>query len=120
MKDVLLYKGFIGSIHFSAEDSVFFGKVEGINDLVTFEGSSVEEIKKSFHEAVDDYIALCEKTGKEALKSFKGSFNVRISPELHRKALIKATTLGISLNQLIQRAIDKEISDSEAGRRSAD
>ena len=62
MKDILQYKDFIGSVHFSAEDGVLFGKIEGINDLITFEGTNVEEIKKAFQEAVDDYIEICKET----------------------------------------------------------
>lgn len=109
MKDVLIHKGFMGSVHFSARDVVFYGKIEGISDLITFEGKSVKELVSAFHEAVDDYINLCQEAGKEPLKSCKGSFNVRISSDLHIKALKKATVLGVSLNQLIQKAIEKEV-----------
>jgi predicted HicB family RNase H-like nuclease len=111
MKDVLIHKGFLGSVHFSTEDECFFGKIEGIDDLVTFEGQDVKALKKSFHEAVEDYIELCEITKKTVLKSYKGSFNIRISPELHRKAVQKSLMLGISLNQLVQLAIEKELED---------
>jgi predicted HicB family RNase H-like nuclease len=109
MKDTLKYKGFIGSVHFSADDEIFFGKIEGIDDLVTFEGESVQSLIKSFREEVEDYIALCKKLGKEPLKSYKGSLNIRMSPEVHRKAAEKAALLGISLNQLIQKAVEKEV-----------
>jgi len=61
VNDVLTYKGFIGSVHFSAEDDVFFGKVEGINDLITFEGGSVKELKNAFHYVIDEHIKDCEK-----------------------------------------------------------
>jgi predicted HicB family RNase H-like nuclease len=113
MKDVLLYKGFLGSVHLSTEGECFFGKIEGIDDLVTFEGQDVKALKKSFHEAVEDYIDLCKLTNKPLLKSYKGSFNIRISPELHRKAVQKSLVLGISLNQLVLRAIEKELEDLE-------
>ena len=59
MTDKLKYKEFIGSVHFSSEDEVFFGKIEGINDLVTFEGETVKKIKKAFKDAVEDYLELC-------------------------------------------------------------
>jgi len=117
MKDVLIYKGFLGSVHFSSEDECFFGKIEGIDDLVTFEGQNIKALKKSFHEAVEDYIELCEITKKPLLKSYKGSFNIRISPELHRKAVQKSLMLGISLNQLVQQAIEKEVEDSEKSKK---
>ncbi len=69
----LKYKEFIGSVHYSAEDEVFYGKIEGVNDLVTFEGNTVAKLKKAFKEAVNDYTELCEQTGKQIFKSFKGS-----------------------------------------------
>ncbi len=115
MKNILIYKDFLGSVHFSTEDECFFGKIEGIDDLVTFEGQDVKALKKSFHEAVEDYIEICEITKKPLLKSYKGSFNIRISPELHRKAVQKSLMLGISLNQLVQQAIEKEVEDLQNG-----
>lgn len=112
MKDVLRYKDFIGSVHFSAEDECFFGKIEGIDDLVTFEGRDVGELKRAFHEAADDYIDLCRKAGKPLFKSYVGSFNIRMSAELHQKAARKSALLGISLNQFVQRAVEKETRES--------
>ncbi|MDY6861994.1 MAG: type II toxin-antitoxin system HicB family antitoxin [Thermodesulfobacteriota bacterium] len=113
MKDVLQYKNFIGSVHFNAEDNLFHGKIEGISDLVTFEGTNVEEIKTAFQEAVDDYILLCKEAGKSVHKSYKGSFNVRISPDLHKKAVQKALILGMSLNQFVQKVIEDEVSSTQ-------
>ncbi len=111
MKDVLQYNNFLGSVHFSPEDECFFGKIEGIEDLVTFEAQDVDGLKKAFREAVEDYIELCQSTGKPLYKSYKGSFNVRIASDLHKKAMKKSLMLGISLNQLVQKAIEKEVED---------
>jgi predicted HicB family RNase H-like nuclease len=111
MKDIMMHKGFIGTVHYSADDEIFHGRIEGINDLVTFEGSNTKELKEAFIEAIEDYILLCRETGKEPLKSCKGSFNVRIPPDLHIKALIKATTAGISLNHFIKGAIERELAE---------
>jgi len=109
LKDVITYKHFIGSVHFSAEDETFHGKIEGIPDLITYEGKSVMELKRAFREAVEDYLTICKESGKTPHKSFKGSFNVRLTPELHKKAATKAALQGISLNQLVQKAIEKEV-----------
>jgi len=117
MKDILHFEGFIGSVHFSAEDDCFFGKIEGIDDLITFEGQDVKELKKSFRDATEDYIELCKSTGKPLHKSYKGSFNVRIKPELHKKAVQKSLMLGITLNKLVQKAIEKEV-ESQASIQS--
>lgn len=105
------YKDFIGSVSFSAEDEVFYGKIEGINDLVTFEGCSVDELKKAFVEAVEDLIEIAKTTGKPMERSYKGSFNIRIDPELHRTAARKAIESGISLNQLVEEAIEKWVKE---------
>ena len=109
MKDAIKYTEYLGSVHFSAEDDVFYGKIEGVDDLVTFEGKTVTDLRSAFIEAVDDYEQLCKETGKSGLKSYKGSFNIRIAPELHREAARKSVELGISLNQLVEKAIQKMI-----------
>lgn len=109
MKDILRHGDFIGSVHFSAEDDCFFGKLEGIDDLVTFEGRDVAELKRSFREAVEDYIDLCRRSGKPLFKSYGGTFNIRMPADLHRKAARRSALLGISLNQLVQRAVEKEV-----------
>ena len=112
MKDVIEYKNFYGTVHFNSDDNIFYGKIEGISDLVTFEGSNVNEIKESFQEAVEDYIKICKNNNKPLYKSFKGSFNVRISEDLHKKAVIKAITMDVSLNQLVNQAIEHEITNA--------
>jgi predicted HicB family RNase H-like nuclease len=109
MKDSVMYKDFIGSVHYSTDDELFFGRIEGIDDSISFEGSSVEELKCSFHEAVEDYIELCAINGKEPQKAYKGSFNVRISPQLHKKAVQEARIRGISLNQFIEKVIEEKV-----------
>ncbi len=109
MKDKLKYKDFIGSVHFNDADNIFYGKVEGIDSLVSFEGKSVSELRQSFEEAVDDYLEICEQTGKQPMKSFNGTFNIRISPELHRRISEKCYALGIPINKIVRRAIEREV-----------
>jgi predicted HicB family RNase H-like nuclease len=115
MKDVIKYKDHIGSVRFSSEDKLFYGKIEGIDDLVTFEGKSVDELVSAFREAVEDYTDLCETAGKSIQKSYKGSFNVRIDPALHKKAVLLSTDLGLSLNQLVEEAINKYLAEKLPG-----
>jgi predicted HicB family RNase H-like nuclease len=109
MSDSMTYKGYIGTVRYSEEDEVFHGKIEAINDLIMFEGTSVKELKKAFHEAVDDYVETCKEMGREPQKPFKGSFNVRIPSDLHRKAVERATRMGVSLNQLVQKALEEKV-----------
>ncbi|WP_445738044.1 type II toxin-antitoxin system HicB family antitoxin [Mariniflexile sp.] len=84
MSDYLTYKGYFGTVSFNSDDEVFYGKIFGISDLINFEGSSVKELKESFEESLDDYLETCKELKKEPNKTFKGSFNVRLSMELHK------------------------------------
>lgn len=105
MNDILEYKGYYASLHFSSEDEVFYGKLFGIDDLVNFEGSSVKELKKAFQEAVEDYLEACKELGKEPNKTYKGTFNVRITTDLHKEAAFFAASHNISLNDFVKIAI---------------
>ena len=109
MKNLLRYKDYLAIVRFSEEDNCFWGKLEGINGLISFEGQSVEELRASFREAVEDYLELCKMSGQKPEKSYKGSFNIRIDPNLHRQAALKSAALGISLNRFVQGAIEKEL-----------
>lgn len=105
------YKGFVGSVCFSEKDGVFFGKVEGIDGLVNFEGESVAQLTESFHNAVDDYIAYCREEGLPLHKSYTGNLNIRINPETHSRLAIMAKMAGISLNALISRSLDNAVAN---------
>lgn len=110
MNGILKFKGYYAEVHFSAVDDVFFGNLMGISDLISFEGTSVSDLKKAFHEAVEDYLITCEELGKDPEKTYKGSFNVRIPPELHRKAANYASIRKMILNDLVKQAIDGVVS----------
>lgn len=106
MDNVLKYKDYIGTVNYSAEDEVFYGKLFGINDLITFEGDSVSSLKNAFHDAVEDYLETCKRQQKTPEKSYKGSFNVRIPCELHKNAAILAQQNKVTLNELVRAAIN--------------
>jgi len=110
MRDVLTYKGFIGTVFFSADDRVFYGKIEGINDLVTFEGANVDELEEAFKYMVDEHIKDCKKEGIPVEKSYKGSLNVRLSPELQKQITQMALLKGVSLNKFINETLRKGLS----------
>ena len=107
--NTLTYKGYIGSVAFSEKDGVFFGKIEGINGLVNFEGESVKELTHAFHEAVDDYLVYCEENNIEPHKSYSGSLTVKFSPETHSRIAILAKQAGVSINAFIKAAVEKQI-----------
>lgn len=109
--NTLEYRGFNGSVEFDADDGVLFGKLLLINDLVTYEGQSVDEIRQAFQEAVEDYIAQCQQAGKEPNKPLSGVFNVRVGVELHRQAALRAAHDRVKLNQVVVRALQSYLHD---------
>lgn len=113
MKDVIVYKDYVGSVRYSSDDEVFFGKIEGIDDLVTFEGESVPQLKEAFQEAVHDYIEIAKANGKEPEKTYRGSLNIRLKPEVHKRANRLALIRGKTLNQFINDAIEHEIGNNK-------
>jgi len=106
MNGAMEYKGYIGSVGYSEEDEVFHGKLEGLRDLVTYEGTDVRSLKKAFREAVDDYLATCERLSKKPDTPFKGSFNVRVGAELHKRAAVYAAEHRRKLNAVVSEALE--------------
>lgn len=111
MKDMLKYKGYYGSIHYNSEDRIFYGKIAFIRALTSYEGTSADALVSAFEEAVDDYLAICAEQGVEPEKPFKGSFNVRIAPELHQQVAVAASRYGVSLNRFVADALSKAVNE---------
>ena len=107
--NTLEHNGFLGVFNYIEDEDILHGKIEGITDLVTFEGASIAEIKEAFIEAVEDYAELCEEVGKEPMKSYKGVFNVRLTPELHRRAYMQAARRNMNLNQFVRSAVESAL-----------
>lgn len=106
MKNMMEYNGYVGSVEYSGEDGVFFGKVQFIRTLISYEGSDAKSLLKDFYEGVDDYLAMCREKNITPEQPFKGSFNVRVGSNLHRKLAIEAAQRGISLNSLIVECLE--------------
>lgn len=113
MKNYFEFKGYIGSVEFSADDRLFFGKIQGINDLVTFEGASVDELEDAFKAAIIDYLNTCESLGKNPDKIYKGSFNVRVSEKLHYDTALLAKKKGVNLNEVVKAALSYMVEHEE-------
>ncbi len=109
MKNTIEYKNYLGSVEYSDEDEIFYGKILGIRDLVSYQGESVKELKMSFQESVEDYLQACKSSNKIPEKSFKGSFNVRIDADLHRLVFVLSKEKNISLNSFVADAIKEKI-----------
>jgi predicted HicB family RNase H-like nuclease len=96
------YKGYEGSISYDDEAEIFHGEVINTKDVITFQGKSVKELKKTFRESIDDYLAFCEEKGEAPEKPFSGNLVIRIDPELHKKLAIQARKKKKSLNAFIE------------------
>jgi predicted HicB family RNase H-like nuclease len=105
VSSILTHKDYYTVVSFDAGQGYLYGKIEGIADLVTFEADSTDTVQEAFQEAVDDYLAFCADVGKKPDRAYKGKFNVRVDPRLHRAADRRAAEQGKSLNQFVEDAI---------------
>lgn len=111
----LEYKGYVGTAEISEEDGVFHGKLAFLRDLVTYESSTAKGLAKAFREAVDDYLADCAAEARAPDKPFKGQFNVRTSPDLHRAYAALANERGQSLNEVVIDALEHALPKLKRG-----
>lgn len=117
------YKGYIGKVEFDVEAGIIHGEVINTRDVITFQGDSVAEVKKAFHESVDDYLEFCKTRGETPDKPFSGQFVTRIPPDLHRQLNVAAVLAGKSLNAFVteqlQVAVQKIAVIKAAGKKVA-
>lgn len=99
------YKKFEAAVKFDEDAEVFYGEIINTRDVITFQASSVEELKQAFKDSVEDYLEFCRERGEEPDEPFSGNFLLQISPELHHKLYKKAKMSGKSLNSLIEETL---------------
>ena len=109
MSNLLSYKNYNGTVEYSKDDHCLFGKVLGLKSLLSYEGNSVQELEEDFKTVIDEYLLDCEKQNILPEQPYKGSFNVRISPDLHRTIAVYAFEQGKSLNATVEEALAEYI-----------
>ena len=114
MGKLMEYKGYHARIEYDGDDEIFVGKVCGIIDSLYYHVTSVQELETMFHQSIDNYLRMCAETGKTPDREFKGSFNIRISPELHRGLSLQAAREGMSLNQYVSKALERSLPSARA------
>ena len=99
------YKGYFGDITYDDEAKIFHGEVIGLKDIITFQGKSIDELKKAFQDSINDYLVWCDERGEQPEKTYSGKLHIRMNPALHAHLAIEATRLGLSLNDLINQKL---------------
>jgi predicted HicB family RNase H-like nuclease len=103
------YKGYYGTVEFSHTDNILFGKVIGINSLISYDGECINSLKICFQNSIDDYLIMCEAENIIPDKEYRGKFNVRISPALHKSLVVYSASHGQTLNATVEEAIRQYI-----------
>jgi predicted HicB family RNase H-like nuclease len=104
---MMKYKGYLGRVEYDDEAKLFHGQVIGLKDIITFQGTSVKELEKAFHDSVNDYLQWCKERGDKPEKTYSGEFRLRIDPSLHAQLVQEATLKGESLNEYIAEKLKK-------------
>ena len=105
----LQYKGYLGSVECSPEENCLHGRLLYINDLITYEAQTPAKLKTAFENTVDDYLKTCTQLGKEPEKTFKGTFNIRMTPDLHKAAALAAALQETTLNDFVSMAVADKV-----------
>lgn len=113
MSQTLQYRGYDGSVLFSAEDKMLHGRVLGLRDMISFGGTDVRSLEKNFRDAIDEYLQFCKRRGKTPDTPFKGSFNVRVPEELHQRAALYAEEHEMKLNAVVQEALREYLTHAD-------
>ena len=113
------YKGYTGKVEFDPEAGILFGRVIGTKDVITFEGTTVDEVLKAFHDSVDDYLEFCQELGKQPDQPFSGKLLLRTTPELHRRIYLASAKVDKSINvwmdEVLAQAAEQVLSVSQGG-----
>jgi predicted HicB family RNase H-like nuclease len=104
---MMKYKGYFGEITYDDEAKIFHGEVIGLKDIITFQGKSVNELKKAFQDSINDYLAWCEERGEQPEKTYSGKLHIRMNPQLHAHLAVEAAKQNISLNDLVNQKLNK-------------
>ena len=103
------HKGYLGTVEYSAEDNVLFGQVVGIRGLISYEGSSIDQLKADFAEVIDEYLVECEASGKQPQQPYSGKLDIRISPDLHKKLQMYSNSMKLMPDAVVEAAIKNYI-----------
>ena len=109
MDNLLKYKGYYGSVEYCSNDKILTGKVIGVNRVISYKGECVESLKQDFELAVDDYLDLCHERGLQPDKTYRGCFNVRVCPDLHKDLVLYSAANGKNLNTVVEEAIKEYV-----------
>ena len=99
------YKGYLGTVEYSADDNILFGQIIGIRGLISYEGYSIKQLKANFEEAIDDYLLDCEESDIEPQQPYNGNLDVKISPDLHKRLQVYSKSKNQNPNMVVEIAI---------------
>ena len=109
------YKGYLGSVEHDPEIDAFVGRIINAAAVITFYGTSVEQLHQEMKLSVDTYLEVCAEKGIKPEKPYKGEFLVRTSPDIHRAVAIAANSTGESVNAWVSRALKRAAEEQLAG-----
>lgn len=123
MTTIMTYKGYTGAVEVEEEADLLYGRVIDIKDVITFQGTTVPEVRQAFHDSVDDYLAFCRELGEEPDKPFSGKLPFRTKPERHQRIFLAAKLEGKSINawmdDTLAEAAERTIGRYTTGRSNA-
>ena len=109
------YKGYIGTVEYDDEAHIFTGEVVNTKTVITFQGTTVDEIENEFRASVDDYLEWCRQDNVEPEKPYSGKLNINISPLFHSQIAVAAKTMNMTLNNFVEKSLHDEMARMQMG-----
>jgi predicted HicB family RNase H-like nuclease len=109
--NTMSHKGYTARIEFDERDDIFVGRILGLRAIISFHGETVEELRKAFEQAIDDYLAECAEKGVSPEKPASGRLLLRLPPEVHGRAMVVAQAAGKSLNQWVADTLERAVTE---------
>jgi predicted HicB family RNase H-like nuclease len=103
--NLLTYKGYLGTVDYALAGNLFFGKVVGIDGLISYEGADIDRLTKDFNDAIDDYLDMCEEEGITPQKPYGNTLDINISQKLYKDLAAFAAKKNKSIHQAVEEAI---------------
>ncbi|WP_116368816.1 type II toxin-antitoxin system HicB family antitoxin [Parahaliea mediterranea] len=112
MIDVLNVNGYRATVKYDPEIDMFRGEFLGLNGGADFYADTVKGLKREAERSLNAFISVCKERGLPVKRDYSGRFNVRVAPQLHEKAVLVAKARKVSLNKLVEQALEAQLSEA--------
>lgn len=115
MNNILVEGDYLARVDLDPDGDIFHGRIIGITDVINFYGSSIDELKAAFKDAIADYQDWCAEDGQQPQRSLSGALTIYADPDLHQRIIARAVAEGRSVDSWILSILERETRQGATG-----